>query len=78
MQQKRLPQSSCASVSFLLPNLSSCLQRRVRSNFGGGSEGGGVLHFEVDQTSQQSSQYISRYNTEGVPFTSEKTKIVFM
>ena len=30
------------------------------------------MHFKLERTSCQSLQYISLYNTEGVPFSSEK------
>ena len=48
--------------------------RRVRSFFG--AEGGGGVHFKLERTScQHSLKYISLYNKEGAPFSSEKIHI---
>ena len=43
---------------------------------GGGGGGKGGVHFKLEQTScQQSLKYISLYNTEGAPFSTEKRNI---
>ena len=58
------------SVTAVATDSVATALRRVRSFFGG------EVHFKLERTScQQSLKYISLYNTDGAPFSTEKRNI---